>query len=120
MSVRQSFSKLFYDLEKAKTFGLEVDRIASESTVQTGKRTFSSIFMVTDPGFQGMREVVGSFHYVIRNKGANNKDYYYVQYNTYPCERASKADLIQTKQKAVEHLNRKYQEIEPNTGRSLG
>lgn len=120
MSIRQSYSKLFYDLEKAKTFGLEVDKAADESTVQTGKRTFTSIFAVTNPLYQDNYEVTGKFYYILKEKGANNRDRYYVQYDTLPVKGALRADLIQAKQKADGYLKQKYQEFEPNAGRSLG
>lgn len=120
----KNYKKLFYDLEKARQFGNEVEYIASQTTVQTGKRTFSPIFSGKREPYTYVREgisnhlIVGDFHCIDEEKGRNGQSIYYVRYSIPRQEKASKADMIDATRRAEAYLNEKYRELGPDAGMS--
>lgn len=118
----QFYSKLFYDLDAAKSFGKEIDYIADQITVPAGKLGRPHSVFGPSPYDPFNRYESTGEHYAIRKDvGIRSQDTYYVEYNTgIPnAKDVSHADVLQATRQATEYLNQKYNEIGPDTGRSL-
>lgn len=109
-------SKLFFDIAKAQQFGEEIDKIAGEVTVQTGKRTCSSILSGSPRGSHSHYVHVGEHYYIEQFEGQQGKTSFYVKYNISIPKSAPKADVILARRKVDEYLATKYQELGPDTG----
>jgi hypothetical protein len=111
------YSKLFYDLQSAQLFGAEVDSVAQQTMIPTGKKrtTYQPIFRgaAVDPN-----SFENGIHYNIyteQNTG-NTRTTYYVRYTTDLPSKALRSDRIVAEREAASKLDQKYAELGPSVG----
>lgn len=116
--------KLFYDFDKARQFGNEVDAIAHKITIPAGKaerlyHIFRDLEHVNAVAYNP-RKSPATYHYIEEARGSHNQNIYYVRYSFQRPDGASRADMLQAQRQAEAYLNQKYRELGPDIGRSRG
>lgn len=111
--VNKTYRKAFNDLETARKFGAEIDYIAKETMVPTGKR--GKLKPIFGGPFIGEEEA-GNYYYIEKDEGLRAKNIYYVGYHIIDPQRSLRADVLVAQRQAEAYLDAKYAELGPDLG----
>ncbi|MEZ4677280.1 MAG: hypothetical protein R2932_23985 [Caldilineaceae bacterium] len=114
----QDYAKLFYDIDAAKLFASEIDRIATSSkamvSVTSSKKEDVILCRIINP----YAEAIGDYYVIDKDGGTSGA--YYVRYAVQSPRNSSRADFELAKRFVASYLDKKYQELGPDAGITRG